>query len=250
MRIDRLKSMEELVINKGSASLEELAEHFNVSINTIRRDLDELLERGSIKKVYGGVVCCLPGDIVHREDLNISAKQTIGSLAAQLIEDNSTVFIDSGTTTAHVIPFLSNKTNVTIITNSLKAMIETSKYSNLKLLAIGGYFNPSRFSFVGADTIESMAKLNFDKVLIGTTNVSLTNGLSINSHFEVDIKRWLVKNFKGKITLLADSDKFDKSALYSFCNFDDVSTIVSDRQLPQNYIQRMAANGITFVCPE
>lgn len=250
MRLDRLNSMEEYVLNCGNVSLGDLAEHFQISINTVRRDLEELLERGRIKKVYGGVTSCAATEITYREGMNTTAKQTIGSLTAQLIKDGSTVFIDTGTTTAQVVPYLSNKQNITIISNSLKVLYETSKYPNINLLAIGGYYNPSRASFVGSTTIESMAKLNFDLVLIGATCVSLKSGLTINNHFEVDIKRWLVKNNKSHIALMADSDKFDKSALYSFCDFNDVNIIVSERPLPQHYIERMTENGTTFLCPD
>lgn len=250
MRLDRLNNMEEYVVNCGNVSLENLAEHYQISINTVRRDLEELLNRGRIKKVYGGVMSCPTSEITYREETNTSAKQTIGALIAQLIKDDSTVFIDSGTTTAQVIPHLCNKSNITIISNSLKVMFETSKYPNINLLAIGGYYNPSKASFVGSTTIESMAKLNFDMVLIGATCVNLRSGLTINSYFEVDIKQWLVKNNKNHIALLADSDKYDKSALYSFCDFDDVNIVVAERPLPQHYIERMTENGTTFLCPE
>jgi DeoR family myo-inositol catabolism operon transcriptional repressor len=251
MRIDRLNDMEEHIIKCGSVSLEKLAEHFQISINTVRRDVDELLNRNNIKKVYGGVVSITTSDIIFREQANISAKQTIGSVVAPLIKDNTTVFIDSGTTTAQVIPHLSNKSNITVITNSLKAMFEVSKYPNINLLGIGGSYDHSKSSFiVGSATIESMANLNFDMVLIGTTCVSLENGLTINSHFEVDIKRWLVENNKNRIVLMADADKYDKSALYSFCSFNDVNIVAADRPLPRHYIKRMSENGTTFICPE
>ena len=241
------------VLKCGSVSLEDMADHFKVSLNTVRRDLSELLERGKIKKVYGGVtVSELTESMVlsKREMTDTTAKQAIGKVAAQLIKDNSTVFIDSGTTTVQVLPFLSNKSNVTIITNSLKAMYETAKHKNLDLLALGGYYNYSHGNFVANSSAESMTKLNFDLVLIAATCISLSNGLSVNSYFEVDVKNRIVKNNVGHIALLATADKFDKSALYSFCEFDEVNTIVADRPLPEHYIERMNSKGITFLCPE
>jgi len=252
MRVERLIEMEDYVLKCGSVSLEDMADHFKVSLNTVRRDLSELLERGKIKKVYGGVTVSDLSEsmmLSKREMTDTTAKQAIGKVAAQLINDNSTVFIDSGTTTVHVLPFLSNKSNVTIITNSLKAMYETAQHKNLDLLALGGYYNYSRGNFVANSSAESMTKLNFDLVLIAATCISLTNGLSVNSYFEVDVKNRIVKNNAGRIALLASADKFDKSALYSFCEFDDVSTIVSDRPLPEHYIDRMERKGITFLCP-
>ena len=252
MRVERLIEMEDYVLKCGSVSLEDMAAHFKVSLNTVRRDLGEILDRGKIKKVYGGVTTSELTDsmiVSKREMTNVSAKQEIGKVAAQLIKDGSTVFIDSGTTPANVIPYLSNKSNVTVITNSLKAMYETAKHKNLDLLALGGYYNYSHGNFVANSSAESMTKLNFDLVLIAATCISLTNGLSVNSYFEVDVKNRIVKNNAGRIALLATADKFDKSALYSFCDFDDVNTIVSDKPLPEHFIERMDQRGVTFLCP-
>jgi len=246
--------MEEYVHKCGNVSLSDLAKKFNISINTVRRDVEELLERGTMKKVYGGVASIINNNskiipISDRENTNIAAKQNIGKVVAQLIENDSTVFVDSGSTPAQVIQYLGQKNNITIITNSLKAMYESSKYPNIKLLGIGGMYNTFKGSFVGSGTLETISKLNFDIVLLGSTCVDLESGLTINSYFEVDIKRWLVQHNK-RVVLMADTSKYDKTALYSFCKFSDVKYVAAEKPLPPRYMKEIKERGMTFLCPE
>ncbi len=252
MRLDRLNSMEEYVHECGSVSLSDLAKKFNISINTVRRDVEELLERGTMKKVYGGVASNITTQVMpisDRENTNIAAKQSIGKMVAKLIDNDSTVFIDSGSTPAQVIQHLGQKNNITVITNSLKAMYESSKYPNIRLLGIGGLYNTFKGSFVGSSTLENISKLNFDVVLLGSTCISLENGLTINSFFEVDIKRWLVQHNKRTI-LMADTSKYDKTALYSFSDFSDVKIVAAEKPLPPRYMKEISERGMTFLCPD
>lgn len=252
MRVDRLNSMEEHIHEYGNVSLDDLAKKFNISINTVRRDVEELLERGTIKKVYGGVTSTIATQVLHisdRENTNTAAKQNIGKVVSQLIDNDATVFIDSGTTPAQVLQYLGQKNNITVITNSLKAMHEASKYPNIKLLGIGGLYSPFKGTFVGSNTLEEITKLNFDIVLLGATCVSIESGLTINSFFEVDIKKYLLKHYSNHTVLMADTNKYDKTALHSFGSFTDIKIVAAEKPLPPRYQEVMTEHGITFICP-
>lgn len=252
MRIKRLEEMEDYILRCGNVSLKDLADYYNISINTVRRDIEELLKRGKIKKVYGGVMACATSSIMpfsSREKTNIHEKQSIGQLAAQLIRDNSTVYIDSGTTTAQVVSYLADKSNVTVVTNNLNVIYQASQYTNLKLFTMGGYYNHPSSSFLGINMSENILRLSFDLVLMGATSVSLSHGITINSYYEESMKRLVVQNNKSKIALLADADKYDKSALFSICDFDDINVVISDRELPKKYMDRIKDNNATFICP-
>lgn len=250
MRINRLASIEEEIHSQGAITLKGLAELFDVSINTIRRDVDVLVETGNIAKVYGGVVSQLNSKIVHingRSNTNIKAKQKIGQLVAQYINNNAKIFIDSGTTTAQIIPFLGDKHNISIITNNFNAIQEASKLPNIKILCIGGLYNATKGIFHSSRMISELADLNFDHVLIGATGVSLNKGLTINSFLEVDVKRWLVENFSQQTILMADISKYDSTALYSFSDFNGIHTIASDENLPDEYVQAIRSNGMVLL---
>ncbi len=127
MKVSRLNSIEQYVISRETVSIDELCEVFGVSKNTIRRDLNELEQRGHITKVYGGVTATVPSGAVPtpiRSGLNQIDKSLIGRLAAEEVADGDTIFIDSGTTTLCLLRFLVAKKRITIITHSLGALSE------------------------------------------------------------------------------------------------------------------------------
>ena len=112
MRLDRLNSIEQYILQEGTVTWEGLAAHFDVSVNTIRRDIKELIERGTIRKVYGGVSSVnanAPVALAERQVRNIEAKKMIGRLAADFVMPGQTIFLDSGTTTPCLIPHLQGK---------------------------------------------------------------------------------------------------------------------------------------------
>ena len=144
MRTDRMNAMEQYILKNGSVSLDNLVNTFHVSMNTVRRDIASLLERGNVRKVYGGV-CAIPkvspepvAPISIRASENSSEKEIIGRRAANLVKDHSSIFLDSGSTTEKIIPYLADKQDITVITYSLSAMYEASKYPSIRLVALGG----------------------------------------------------------------------------------------------------------------
>lgn len=252
MRLDRLNAMEQYVLQNGTASLDDLANRFEVSTNTVRRDLAELLARGQIKKVYGGVSACttqVPLPMSVRAERCREAKREIGRLAAELVSDNSTVFLDSGSTTVCLLPHLANKSNITIITHSLSALYEASKYPELRVIALGGLYSVSTSSYVGVSTLEMLSRMSIDLVFIAATGVSLERGLTNTTYFEAEIKRSVAEHNK-QIILMADRTKFDHSALFTFCEFSDLSAVVTDQRLPEHYMECIERRGIRLLCVE
>lgn len=121
MKEERIHQIHELLIERKRISLDELCENFGVSKNTIRRDINELEEQGIIRKVYGGIVL-KEAEIMSlepfsaREIRNINEKKKIAAVAAALVNDGEVIYIDSGTTTMHLLPHLAEKNFLTIVT--------------------------------------------------------------------------------------------------------------------------------------
>lgn len=252
MRLDRLNSIETYVIQHGTVSLEELTAYFNVSTNTVRRDLNELVERGRIKKVYGGVSINeerTPVSMPTRSSKNVYEKSLIGEFAAQFIEDGTTVFLDSGSTTVTLIPYLASHQGITIVTHSLTAIYEASKYPNLKIICLGGLFNFATSSFTDAETMDLLARISLDTVFIAATGVSLARGLTNTTYSEAEIKRCATSNCK-RIILMADHTKFDSSSIITFCDFEKLYAAVTDTLPPKPYVEFCAKHGIRLVCSE
>lgn len=250
MRLDRLNSIEHYILERGTVSLEELTSHFKVSMNTIRRDLVELLNRGNIEKVYGGVSALpdqRPFTLAVRSNTNSVSKKLIGELAAPLVKDNDTIFLDSGSTIPFILPHIANKQNVTIVTHSLSAMYEASKYPTLKVIALGGLYNPTTSSYVGLSPLEALSHISTNAVFMAATGVSLERGLTNTTYFEAEIKRKVV-NSSNKVILMADSSKFDFSSTISFFDFQNLYAVVTDRKPSPSYIDVIKRNGIQLFC--
>lgn len=252
MRLDRLNEMEQYVLDHGSSSLDELCQHFSVSMNTVRRDIADLVLRGHLKKVYGGVSAgtrppaAIP--ISERSMRNDRAKQAIGKLAASLVPDNTSIFLDSGSTTLRILPYLAEKQNVTVITHSLMALYEAAKYPSLHVIALGGMYNYVTSSFVGANTLDELSKMAINLVFLASTGVTLERGLTNTTYFEVEVKQTVAKQNKN-LVLMADHTKFGHDALLTFCNFEDLSAVVTDQPLPDSYMAAIERLGIRLLTP-
>lgn len=253
MRLDRLNEMEQYVLDQGTSSLEDLCTHFQVSMNTVRRDLAELLERGRLKKVYGGVTAETRAPSVipmaERASRNGNAKQMIGKLAASLVQDNMSIFLDSGSTTMRILPYLADKQNVTVITHSLTALYEAAKYPSLHAIALGGMYNAATSSFVGSNTLDELSKMSINLVFLAATGVTLERGLTNTTYFEVEVKQTVARQNKN-LVLMADHSKFGHNALLTFCNFEDLTAVVTDQPLPEIYNSVVSRCGIRVLRPD
>lgn len=251
MRVDRLNEMEQYILKNVTVSLEELTQEFSVSMNTVRRDIQQLMQRGLIRKVYGGVSTvhqAVPLPMSVRAARNSEAKQLIGAMAATLIPDHTSVFLDSGSTTPQILPYLAEKTGITVVTHSLPALYEASRYSNLNVINPGGTFLGATSSYVGVTTVEAISRIHVQTVLIAATGVSIEHGLTNSTYMEADIKRCITSN-ASNIILMADHSKFDQSAVLSFCPLSKLSAIVTDQKPDKPYLDFIEKHNIRLLCP-
>lgn len=251
MRANRLNLMERYILGKEDVTLEELAIEFQVSMNTVRRDVAELIKRGNVRKVYGGVSSNLtsrPLGFSVREQKNSEAKRIIGELASRMVFDGSSIFLDSGSTTPKLLRHLGEKNGVTVITHSLAAMSEASTLPNLNIIALGGVYTPATSSFTGISTLDSLDRLSIQTIFISASGVSIENGLTNSTYMEAEIKRTVVQRGKH-VVLMADQSKFDHSAVISFCQLEQLYAIVTDRMPSAPYLEVIERHGIKLLCP-
>ena len=251
MRAERLNAMEQYILGKETVSLEELSTQFSVSMNTIRRDVMELLSRGNIRKVYGGVSSTLinrPVGFSVRAQKNSRAKQIIGRLASQLVSDGASIVLDSGSTTPYILQHIGEKNGVTVITHSLTALYAASSLSNLNIIALGGIYAPATSSFTGISTLDALSRLSIQTIFISATGVSIENGLTNSTYLEAEIKRSVVQR-GNRVVLMADQSKFGHSAVISFCPFEQLYAIVTDCLPSEPYLEAIERYGIRLICP-
>ena len=249
MKISRLNSIEEYVLSQKTVSIDELCEVFNVSKNTIRRDLNELEARGHIAKVYGGVTAITPEDVMPlpvRSGLNPTAKDYIGQLAVREISDGDTVFIDSGSTAVCVLRHLPPRTKLTIVTHSLPAMVEASKFDNVNLISLGGVYNASTSSFVGISAQQALSDLRISKAFLSATGVTVESGMSNTTFLEAEIKRGVVAH-ASHVILIADNSKLGHDATVTFCRLQDITTFITDQQPAPKFVEFCRAHNVRIL---
>ncbi|QXE20767.1 DeoR/GlpR family DNA-binding transcription regulator [Clostridium sp. 001] len=251
MKSKRINQIEEYVLNKNTVTLDTLTDVFNVSKNTIRRDIQELIKRGNIKKVYGGVASNskLLSPFNENQVENTYTKGLIAKAASRFVKDGDIIFIDSGTTTLNMGDFLKDKNNLTIVTNNLNFIINCLKYTNLNIISTGGTLNRETNSFSGIDSLNLLKNYNINKAFMNATGISLTNGVTNSSPLESEIKKIAVKK-SSEVFILADYSKFDICSLVTYCDLDDIDYLITDKFPPEAYNQLIEKSSIELIVSE
>ena len=238
MKSSRVDLIEQYILQNGTVSLTQILNNFDISMSTLRRDLDLLERRGHISKTYGGATSVKNENLISmpvRDKINVESKKIIGKLAASLIKESDTIFLDSGSTTLQTIQFIPPEKKVSLLSNSLPALAIASSYSNLNLYSLGGCYNSATSSFVGGNILNFLDSVTINMAFMAATAVSIENGLSNNTYFEAELKRSIVTRSR-KIILLADHTKFGSSAMFSFCSLSKLACVVTDRKPSDEYM--------------
>ncbi|MCP1226384.1 DeoR/GlpR family DNA-binding transcription regulator [Sebaldella sp. S0638] len=251
MKTHRIKNVEEYILKNESVSLDKLCDVFKVSKNTIRRDIKELLEKGKIKKIYGGVTINQK-KLVPFEERNIknhAEKKAAAEIAAAYINDGDIIFIDSGTTTMWLIDYLKNKNNITILTNNLSAIISALPYPNLNIISLGGTLKRKTNSFVGNSTSLVLKDYNISKAFMAATGISIARGATNSSVEEYELKKLIVEK-SDEIFLLVDSSKFDIISLMTYSPLENLNYIITNKTPPKKYTDFFRKNKINLLIAE
>lgn len=184
----------------------------------------------------------------ERKIKNKGAKQFIAKEASKLVQDGDIIFIDSGTTTMHMIPFLSKKENLTIITNNVNVIVKSFPYKNLNILATGGSLYRKTNSLIGIEAVNFFKSYNISKCFMASTGVSIEKGVTNSSSFEYEIKKSVIDQ-SNKVVLLADNSKLEKVSLMTYCNLENIDVFITDEPVNKNYIDFFLENHIDLIIP-
>ncbi|MBY8909182.1 DeoR/GlpR family DNA-binding transcription regulator [Salinicoccus roseus] len=241
MKVKRITQIENYIKEKKEASLEELKNHFDVSLNTIRRDINELAKSETVKKVYGGVVYNKKETTMAYEDRNIShllEKRKIGTYCSKYIESDDIIFIDSGTTTHYILDDLDKNISFTLITNSLEVINKAVNFPNVTLLITGDTYKKSTKSFTGISENQTIHKFNINKAFMSATAFSIDNGASNTDLLENRTKS-MVCSRSNEVYLLIDSSKFGQTSLFTYCHLEKINVIVTDNNIDRDYLDEL-----------
>lgn len=235
---ERMKLVYNYVKERGSAQIKELAQIYNVSEATIRRDLDDLERQGLLERTHGGAILLSYGTsferaYIEKAQLQLAEKRKIGERAAKFVKDGDTVFLDSGTTSYQLALNLAGKKNITVITYDLFIATNIEFDESCTLIVTGG-IKRGKYNVLVGNVVENFIRnLKVDKVFLTADAVDLDFGVSNANFMEAGIKSSLVR--AGHIVyLVADSTKFGKSALVKVCEISDLDVIITNEDLPRD----------------
>lgn len=255
MKIDRINQIHNHLKSVHSISLNDLCQKFDVSKNTIRRDIAELEKQGIIEKVYGGIVLkeeanpSSPEPFADRAGRNPDAKEAIARKAAESVKEGDVIYIDSGTTTMRMIPHLATRPRITIVTASVHVINAAAAYSAMNVIATGGTLYAPSMAFVGPSVLQCLRHYNIQKAFLASTGISLAHGATNASPLECEIKQWIVSHVKDTC-LLVDVSKLGIASLMTYCDLSELTSIAMDSAPPDQYVKYFKEHNVNLLLPD
>ncbi len=231
----------------GTASVSDLAASLDVTEATVRRTLQRLARDGRVIRTYGGatVVEGRARAVTSREDPQIRHKRVVGTAAAQLVEDGSTIALSSGTTVLEMARRLRGR-DVTVITNALDVANVLLDAPGIEIIVVGGVVLGGVHSMRGHLTEEALRDLRADTVFMGASAIDLSSGFMTEQVREIAVDR-AMRDIAREAVILADASKFDRVAPGFMFDFGQVSTVVTDDRITDTMREALEGRGVRVV---
>jgi len=241
-------------VNKvGIASFDDLGKLFDVSPFTIRRDVDYLDKSHLVLRIKGGAqkigspTQFREAQIVNRVQINPKEKEMLAESTMQFIEPGDSIFLDGSTTISWLARHLSKlDPEITIVTNSLLISLDLAKAQNIRLIGLGGVFDPETYSFVGFEPDSHADSFHIDKAFFSCTGLMAEEGTFENAAFNGHTKRFAAQR-SDKVYLLADSNKLGKKALVRVLKTSQIDVLITDETLSKKDASAFEKNNVQIV---
>lgn len=238
--LDRLRTA-------GIVTVSGLAADFEVSEETIRRDLQKMEESDGVQRTYGGayIAKAVSTDIPIsiRENIYLSGKETIAGLCAELVDDGDTIMLDSSTTAIHIAEHLRSKRGITAITNSLRIAEVLGPTEGVKVICAGGSLRHSQLSFVGPAAVRTLEGYFADKAFVSCVGLDLEKGATDADELEAEMRKLMFANAREKI-LVADATKFGKFSLSLIAPLERIDLVVTDRPPDARWLRELESRSV------
>ncbi|HSF90911.1 MAG TPA: DeoR/GlpR family DNA-binding transcription regulator [Paracoccaceae bacterium] len=233
----------------GKVTVEGLAEHFGVTLQTIRRDLTELADAGRLERVHGGAV--LPSGTTNigyqdRRELNSDAKRLIARACAAQIPDDASVFLNIGTTTEAVATELLGHRNLMVVTNNMNVANILVANPECEIVVVGGTLRRSDGGLVGGMTAETISRFKFDIAVIGCSAMDTDGDLLDFDLQEVGVSQAIIRQSR-KTFLVTDHSKLARKAPAKIASLSELDAVFTDRDLPADLAGRCRDWGVQVV---
>ena len=227
-------------------SVDELAEKFSVTSQTIRRELNDLCQRQMLQRVHGGAVMLSGVENVSydsRRVLATEAKRRIGIKAASLIPGNCALFINIGTTTEQVAQALTDHLGLVAITNNINVANILRPSHGIEVIVAGGVVRRSDGGIVGEATVDFINQFKVDYAVIGASAIDQDGTILDYDYREVWVSQAIMRNAR-QVILVADAMKFRRSAPMRIGHFSQINVFVTDEELADPLAKIAAESGV------
>ncbi len=237
------------ILEEESITLEELEKRLDVSLMTVRRDLNSLQHEGYIKRVRGGAVK-VTRDFIYqmkssaRKNIHLDEKILISRYVTQnLVKENDIIIMEGGTTVSSMGPYL-NIDNLTIMTNGLNIINYVTQFTpKIELMCCGGTFFDKELVFVGPQAEAFFKQYRAQKCFFGADGLTIEDGVLECNLPVIGVKQAMISCAKEKI-LLIDSSKFGVSSLKPAIPIEDIDIIVTDKNAPRDILDSLKSRNI------
>lgn len=233
----------------GRVTVEDLSRRFEVSAQTIRKDLNELCERRSLTRVHGGAIISSGVENLAYEARRFVAaeeKRAIGVAAAALIPNGSSLFINIGTTTEEVANGLRSHEELLVITNNLNVAMQLYRHPRIEVVVAGGTVRRSDGAVIGSSANNLIQQFKVDYAIIGASAIDAEGALLDFDYREVQAAQAIIANARNVI-LVADSTKFRRTAPVRIGHISQIQTFVTDGGLPAGLANICQSHGIAVI---
>ena len=247
---ERRRVITERIQATGQVVVSTLSAEFQVSEETIRRDLESLEKDGIATRIYGGAVlrsndhAAPPYSI--RKNTNIEPKVTIAQLLSRLIQDGDTLMVDESSTAAYAVRAIRHLKNITLITNSVELLREMTGQDSWHVISTGGSLKPDVLALVGPHARRTVQSYHVRYAILSCRGINESLGLADSDDEVVAVKQAMMGSC-DRVLLLADHRKLDRPGLVSLGSLAAVSTLITDALPSPEWQKRLASAGVELI---
>ncbi len=250
LAIERRNAILSKLYLDGKVIVSELSVEFDVTEETIRRDLEKLDKEGLVKKTYGGAVPVqnFSTDLPHtvRKKANVEAKQKIAEKISRIFNDGDCIMVDASSTAQMVLNYIKHLKNITIITNSVEALLELSDKEDWHIYSTGGKLKKGSLSLVGPSAQRLIRGYHVDYAVCSSKGIDIVNGITDSNEKDSEMKQAMFDSAETKV-LVIDSSKFDKTSLIKVSEVSNVDIIATDSELSDNWIEYLKSKNVELI---
>ena len=247
LAIERKNMILRMLQEEKKVIVADLSKKFEVTEETIRRDLEKLEAQGLAQKTYGGAILNENpnADLSYtiRQKANVDKKRAIARKVAELIENGDHIMLDASSTAVFIAKELKSKKNLTIITTSIEILLELVDVSGWRVMGTGGTMKEGNLSFIGPHSEQMLENYHVDKAIVSCKGIDMKRGFTDSNEADAHIKKVILDSANTRI-LVADSTKFERVSFSKSCDIEDIDIFVTDTKPTEEWLAKFELRNV------